>query len=236
MITIMLAGKARVGKTTAANLIQSFAKKNDFKPVILPFAKTIKDEAESLGLSKDSDPAKYRAFCQELGEGKRKENPDYWINLFKDKWMELDALDTAASQDPDKLWKETVVIVDDCRYQNELNFGKLIGAKLVFISHGIRELNDHNGEWRQHESERLANEVESGNKDLIDMFDFRITNGGTLETFTEKLKERVELLLNLRPQGIVPCDCLACKKMRSDEQMSIDDFFNELLGGEDDGA
>ena len=42
---------------------------------------------------------------------------------------------------------------------------KELNAHLCFIAHGPRKLEDHNGEWRNHESEEWANEVEDNGQD-----------------------------------------------------------------------
>lgn len=235
MITLLLAGQARVGKTTAANYIAKYAKAQEYKPVILPFAQAIKEEAKKAGLTKEDNPKEYRAFCQEIGEGRRKENPDHWINQFKEKWLELYRKDNEAAQCEDKIWKETVVIVDDCRYLNELNFGKSIGAKTIFISRGSRKLQDQTADWRRHESESMANNYEGGVKDYQDIFDFIIKNEETEDVFLAKLKDRLPNWLDATPYAYVACDCLACKKMKKDEPMNLEEFFKDLfMDGDDD--
>lgn len=234
MITILLSGQARVGKTTAAEFIADYAKKNDFKPVILPFAKSIKDEAAAAGLSKDTDPHGYRKYCQEIGEGKRKDDPDYWLNLFIAEWRKLSAKDAKAAQDETKLWKETVVIVDDCRYLNELNFGRLNGAITVFLSHGKRELFESTGEWRNHESEDMANRTENGNKDYVQMFDWIIKNETSLSDLHAKLFQRLPLWLGLVPESYVECNCISCSKNKKDESLTLEEFLEDLMGEEDE--
>lgn len=232
MITLFLAGQARVGKTTAANHISAYAKKNDFKPVILPFAQAIKEEAALAGLTKENNPTEYREFCQKIGREKRIDNPDYWVNQFYDKWAVLNKKDAESAQSIDKIWKETVVIVDDCRYLNELNLGRRIGAKTIFISRGSRTLEDQKGSWRNHESEDMANQFELGNKDYQDIFEFIVKNDKTLDKFKEKIDDRIPLFLDLAPQSFCECDCIGCRKMRKDEPVDLTDFFKDLFGDE----
>lgn len=235
MITLLIAGQARVGKTTAANYIAGLAKKQEYKPIILPFAQAIKDEAAAAGLTKENNPEEYRRFCQSIGEGRRKENPDYWVNTFKEKWLELFKKDNEAAQSADKLWKEMVVIVDDCRYLNELNFGKSINAKTIFISRGSRILEDQNAEWRNHESEMMANRYEAGEKDYQDLFGYIVKNEGTISEYHGKLKTRLLKWLDATPYAYIDCDCIACKKMNKDEKLELDEFMRELFeNGEDD--
>lgn len=229
MITIFFAGQARVGKTTAADIVAKYAKKNDFKPVLLSFAKSIKDAATAANLTKEANPIEYRAFCQSIGEGKRKEDPDYWIKKFKEQWLELYEKDNKASQCLDKLWKETIVIVDDCRYLNELNLGKQLGAKTVFISKGTRDLAENRAEWRSHESEDMANQYELGSKDYQDLFHYVIKNDDTLDSFKEKIQNRLLLWLDISPQSYTECNCLACDKMRKDEKITLEEFFKDIF-------
>lgn len=229
MITILLAGQARVGKTTAATYIANHAKKLDYKPILLPFAEAIKDEATKLGYTKEVDPTAYRNFCQGLGESMRKINPDHWINLFMDKWKKYYLKDQEDSQNINKLWKETVVIVDDCRYLNELNLGRFIGAKTVFISRGKRTLEDQNAAWRKHESEEMANKYEEGHPDYQDIFNYVIKNEGTKEEYHAKINERLSLLLDASPFSFVECDCLGCINMRKDNGTDIEKFFRDFF-------
>lgn len=237
MITIVLVGKARVGKTTAAEHIMAQAKKHfDCKPVIVPFAKAIKDAAAAAGFTKDKNPEEYRAYCQSVGESKRAEDPDHWIKMFEEEWRTYAVKDEQLMNDPAKLWKERVVIVDDCRYLNELNLAKRLGAKIVFIASDNRKLEANDAEWRKHESEELSNQLDVDMKDHAQYFDFVIKNGGSLEDFITKLNERTALLLDAVGEIYVDCDCVACKKFRKDEVMTVDEFLSGLFGEEDDGA
>ena len=52
-------------------------------------------------------------------------------------------------------WEETVVIIDDVRYPNEVELLADRGACLVLVDPGERI--DLTEEWRQHESEQMAN-------------------------------------------------------------------------------
>jgi hypothetical protein len=232
MITILLCGQARVGKTTAANYISKIAKKEGFRPIILPFAEPIKQAAEEAGLFKDKDPEAYRKFCQEQGGGKRKEDPDFWLNKFLDKWKDHWKKDEQAANDPERLWAETVVIVDDCRYLNELNAGKTkMGAVTVFISSGDRELEDPNGEWRKHDSEDMANQKVAGNKDYQDIFEWVIKNDKDQDTYLEKIKERIPYWLGLDASIMCACDCVGCLSYKKDEpapQELMDKLFDEI--------
>ena len=224
----MLGGKARVGKTTAANILKIIAESLDMDPVVLPFAKAIKDEATKKGLSKDLNAEEYRAFCQELGATKRSKDPDYWVNKFNKTFEKIAKEENKNLEDDRKKYKEKVIIVDDCRYLNEINYGRSIGAKQVFISHGKRELEDHNGEWRNHESEVMGNLVESGNKDYDSLFEFKITNEGNMDSFLDSLSQLAMLLFSVVAESLVLCNCEVCLAARQGRPVKEDILLKEI--------
>jgi len=235
MITIILAGQARVGKTTAANTIATVAPGAGLNPVILPFAKAIKDAALAAGLTKEANPNEYRAFCQNEGGGRRAIEPDYWVDKFLESWKELETAEKAML-DSDSLYSETIVIVDDCRYPNELAAAKKIGAITVFISRDGRVLEDSNGEWRKHESEDMANNKENNDPAYKDLTCWLVRNGTSESIFTEKIKYRCQTWLEIDVLGMVDCDCAACKSLKTDVEASdITDMYFLLQGLFDDG-
>lgn len=196
--------------------------------MILPFAQALKEMAADRGLTKDGNPQEYRQFCQTIGEQMRKDNPNYWIDCWAKTWSEYAAKDAASAQSMDKMWKETVVIADDCRYLNELNFGKSIGAKSIFISKGNRVLEDAEGAWRQHDSEIMANEYEAGNKDYLDIFDYIIRNEGSIKKLQTKIGNRIAHLLDIHPSCYCEkCDCLSCTYFYTDSGPDIADLFED---------
>ena len=156
MYIIQLAGRARSGKTTMANMIASEIWKMGYIPVILPFAKAIKDHVISLGISKENNPLKYRNMCQTLGAEKRAEDPNFWVNK-----SDLYIIHYLAKEQERKKEKfpefEFVLIQDDLRYMNELAWGRDVNAVQLFVSHGAREIEDNNADWRSHESEAFNN-------------------------------------------------------------------------------
>jgi DNA polymerase III delta prime subunit len=237
MITILLAGKARVGKTTAAEEIVKICKELGLNPVILPFAKAIKDEALAMGLSKEANPELYRSYCQTVGGARRLIEPDHWVNMFNAAWRQLQAAEAKTLESATTIFEETVVIVDDCRYMNELNYAKSIGAITVFISDGGRVLEDANGAWRQHESEDLANQFEGGNKDYQDLFEWVMMNGNSKTVFQSKLHSRVVAWTNADPVSMVGCDCVSCRLFKKDISPIEAGWYNmltSLLESDDD--
>jgi len=228
MIVIMLGGKARVGKTTAANILKIIAENMGMKPVIVPFAKAIKDEAAKLGLSKETKPDQYRAFCQDLGERKRKENPDYWVECFNKTFEKLAKEENENLENNSKKYKERVIIIDDCRYMNEVAYGRKIGAKQIFIAHGSRQLEDHNGEWRNHESETMANKIELSEKDYDQLFEFRLINDGSMDKYVELLSQLSLILFNIIAESLVLCECEVCSANRQGRNINHESLLKEI--------
>lgn len=224
----MLGGKARVGKTTAANILKVIAENMGMNPTIIPFAKAIKDEATKLGLSKEDKPEIYRAFCQDLGEKKRKENPDYWVERFNEVFEKLAKEENEALEDNSKKYKERVIIIDDCRYLNEIAYGRKIGAKQVFIAHGSREIEDLKGKWRQHESEDMANKIETKEKDYDNLFEYRISNDGSMDNFVEVLSQLALILFNVIAESLTLCSCEVCVAQRQGRDINYDSLLLEI--------
>ena len=182
----MFSGKARVGKTHAANLIAELAFADGLRPVFLPFAKPIKDKAKSEGYTKEDNPQEYRAYCQHMGETCRAEDPDHWVNLWKEELEKIQDKELDFLRNDTKHW-EHLIIVDDCRYLNEIAMCKELDAHLCFISHGPRMLEDHYGDWREHESEEWANEVERNGQDYD--VDHWIENHNGIKTYERMIRE-----------------------------------------------
>ena len=197
MRIIQISGKGRVGKTTLANLIAKYSFEKGYLPVILPFAQAIKQAAEAQGITKESDSSKYREFCQNLGATKREEDPDYWVVKTYEIIQEymLKELDNKKAK---KTYYEYILIQDDVRYMNELAFGRDLVATQIFVESGGRTLEESNAAWRKHESETLGNAVESStNEEYEELFDFILTNDGSLKELEKEVKDNIELWLNI---------------------------------------
>jgi hypothetical protein len=188
----MIGGKARVGKTTLAKWLSEYAYNEGYSPILLPFAQALKEEAETRGFSKDKNPEEYRAFCQTLGSDMRTIDSDFWVKKFKEKIKFLyEQEKKALDQDPET-WHEKVVIVDDCRYMNEVAAARDLRALTVFVSHGNRVLPEDTAEWRKHESETMANSLENEDKNYSDVFNYLLRNDGTEKKYKEKATQRFE--------------------------------------------
>jgi len=197
MRMVMLGGKARVGKTTVAKLISEFSFHNGFIPLFVPFAYGIKEKAKAMGLSKEEDSIKYREFCQQMGARQRMHDPDYWIKIWKEKIMSVLNEEARDIENNKKYW-ERVVIVDDCRYMNEIAAGRDFDAIQIFISHDQRSIDEQDASWRVHESEMLANNIEAEDPNYKDLFSVKLINDGSLDNLKEVIGIYTELWLGIR--------------------------------------
>lgn len=227
----MIGGKARVGKTTLAKWLSEYAYNEGYTPVLLPFAQALKDEAEERGFSKDKNPEEYRAFCQTLGSDMRATDPDFWVKKFKDKIKFLyEQEKKALEKDPDT-WYEKVVIVDDCRYMNEVAAARDLRALTVFVSHGDRILPEASAEWRNHESEAMANALENKDKNYSEVFHYLIRNDGTEKKYKEKATQRFEEWFHILTEGLLGdlCSCELCMSTREDRTPDEDQIIHDIL-------
>jgi len=202
MRIIQISGKGRVGKTTLAHLIAKHAFNLGYIPVMLPFADGIKKLAAAQGITKEGDSSAYRDFCQNIGASKRAEDPDYWVTKAYETIQEymIKEIDNKTAK---KTNYEYVIIQDDVRYMNELAFGRELVATQIFLSQGTRKLNEHNAEWRSHESEAMSNQIEKDilipakQEDAEEAFDIIINNDGDLEDLEHIVKQALEYWLDL---------------------------------------
>ena len=231
MLIIMISGKARVGKTTLAKWLSEYAYNEGYTPVILPFAQALKEEAEKRGYSKDKNPEEYRAFCQTLGSEARKEDENFWVKKFKEKVKFMyEQEQKALSEDPDT-WHEKVIIVDDCRYMNEVAAARDLKALTIFVSHEDRVLPEDSAEWRNHESEAMSNAMESNDKNYTDIFNYLIRNNSTEKKYKEKAKEKFEEWFHILSEGLVGnlCSCELCMASREDRTPNEDQIIADIL-------
>ncbi len=187
MQLILIGGQAGVGKTTMAHLIAKQAFDLGFIPVVHSFAASLKKAAEESGCSKKENPEGYRKFCQELGAKKRAEDPDHWVKLF-DAWLlELQTKEEEDLNNKEKYW-ERCVIVDDCRYANEVKYGMEKKATSLFLMYGERKNPNKAKGWISHESEELGNTVSKNPTLFKEAFQYFIYNDGDLEDLTDKVE------------------------------------------------
>lgn len=108
MKIILISGKAEAGKTLSAHIIKKKLEKWDKKVVIIPYGAYVKDLARLLyGWNGEKDTYG-RELLQKLGTDIiRTREPDFWVDTVK-------RLVKALRNDFD------YVIIDDCRFPNEL--------------------------------------------------------------------------------------------------------------------
>lgn len=220
MRIIMFSGKARVGKTTAAKKIAELAFSAGMKPIFLPFAKPIKDKAAAEGYTKEDAPQEYRAYCQLMGETKRKDDPDYWIKAWKEELLKQELREKKDLNENLKHW-ERVIIVDDCRYPNEIQTCKELGAILCFVSHGGRSIEDEDSDWREHESETWSNNIEE--QGYSEEIDYWLENNLSERIFEEVIRQESGELLGIGPNDQDPVKKLAALLDKLIEQLGSDD-------------
>lgn len=196
MILILISGKAGVGKTTFATMLAREAFNRGLCPVMASFAGALKKEAEEKGYKKSMDPEGYRKFCQENGEKMRKEDPLYWIKLFDEELDSYRVKEQDLLKKNEKFW-EHCVIVDDCRYQNELDYGKTLNATSIFLLFGERDNPNEQRKWLAHESEALANSVEESPRHYDSEFDYLIYNDSTIEDLEDKVNAGMSYWCNM---------------------------------------
>jgi hypothetical protein len=84
---------------------------------------------------------------------------------------------------------------------NEIALGRELAATQLFIDSGGRTLPEDDAEWRQHESEELANKVEDSfglpNSQYEDIFDFIVVNNETKAELKADIVEMFDSIIDL---------------------------------------
>ena len=196
MKIIAFAGPARAGKSKAADCVEGLCR-DDYtvvresfaKPMRLAWARLARHLTWKLGrpVNRDTDPDLYRTTMQRWGESRRDENPDHWClrmagrlrNIKLDDVRRYDLTDTVAD------WRETLVLIDDVRYLNEVVMLHILNAQVIFVDPKARI--DMSEEWRRHGSEALANGYMHGQFD-DDIFDEVLVNSRSEKAFIYRIK------------------------------------------------
>jgi hypothetical protein len=209
MKVIAFAGLGQAGKTTAVDEICQWCMEKDgkFFPVRLSFAGPLKEAMALMGARKGGrKDALYRKGCQLIGDTFRDQEfvpgvtkPDYWVNLMHDRFCtETLSESDRLTIDAGKCWRETLVLIDDVRFINEI---RLIqedwDGKVIFIDGYRRLKKDMGAEWRQHSSEQLATQYTMGNLDDETM-DYTVTNNSNEADFRRGLRMLTPLWAGLR--------------------------------------
>lgn len=227
MIIIGFSGRARTGKSTLSTYLYDAAHDAGWDVQIKPFAGPLKRHViEDMGYAKEKDPANYRKYCQEIGASKRAENPDHWVNL----WYE----DMMKSYDEEHLNGERPVLylVDDVRYPNELKKLNEIGAITCFIKHNDREIDDPNGEWRNHNSEEMANLGEKSSAEVLKSlgYDYVVHNDSSEKEIAKWSKRMVTEVMITSAKDLCPCEgCEAARENRPVDNDKVNKELDDLL-------
>jgi hypothetical protein len=224
----MIAGRAGVGKTTLAKMIAEEAFELGLLPQLVSFAGPVKAMAEQKGYFKREHPKKYRKFCQEYGGRYRETDPDHWVKKFEKKLLSTIKKEAADLRESKKYW-ERCVIVDDCRYLNEVGLGMKYNANLLFLSYGNRDVPDGGGGWRNHHSEELADKMEASNSEYTDMFTHVITNEEGIDDLYLKANAMTPLWCGLEADADKNCPCESCRAKREGRPANKDQCVSDLI-------
>lgn len=223
MIVIGFAGPARVGKSFVTESLKDQAEAAGWNVTVLPFAKPLKDEASANGFGKEVDPEGYRKYCQEVGASARADNPDHWLDGWRDLLTEI-----AQAERADESGTPYLVIADDVRYDNELAAIRSGGGTVLFMHPGERELPEADAAWRTHESEDLANHAVGSWELHKNMFDGVVYNSTTTEELISWGKFYFDNELNDPSDGRTTCDCEACVANWENRPIDADKQAEEL--------
>jgi len=169
---ILVGGKAGVGKTTAANFINSYLDKEVTSyNYIGSFALGVKHVASMMGWNWEKD-TKGRKLLQDVGNLGREYDKDTWINYL---------LNHMKENIPEELLD--IIIVDDWRFPNEAEYflsrPELYKVFTINIKSPQREILKGTREWKD-VSENSLNDYKS--------FDYIINNNKDLEGFKEDVE------------------------------------------------
>jgi hypothetical protein len=128
--------------------------------------------------------------------------PNYWCDLMSERLQTLAAGEDArlSIQNSGPLFRETLVLVDDVRFMNEVEVLRRWGAKLIFIDGYRRLMPTINEPWRNHVSEALATDYTFGRHD-DELFDVPITNNDTEASFRRTINRMASHWSGLRAEG-----------------------------------
>ena len=194
MKVVAFGGLATAGKTTAANLMANLIYERELGiPRLRSFAGPLKEAAKTLGASKEGKPDLYRKFCQKVGTEMMR-NPefvpgvtgeDYWVNLINDMMQENQDFEFESSD------KETIMIFDDVRFENEIELIRRWGGIMIFVDATARGVLVESGEdnWKAHESEMVAIKSTLDAEYRRKHFD-EVLSASTMESMTNRINLR----------------------------------------------
>jgi len=205
MRIIAFGGLAQAGKTAAAQHLAKVAFDSGYIPKIEHFAAPLKQAADILGASKKEQPELYRLVCQYLGSSFRDPEfepgvtgPHYWVNMLHGRLRQAEKEEQKRLDSPTPIgFYETLVIIDDVRYQNEVDLIRRWNGTLAFVDAWARlrltEEWDNLPKWRRDPSERLAWDYGMG-IEPDELFDYALSNNGPIEMLHDAVESLFPLM------------------------------------------
>ena len=257
MEIIGLTGQARCGKSHAAEYLCKLAFEAGATPHRVSFAGALKRASAEAGFPKETHPKEYREFCQTEGAARRAEDPDHWVKLTLQEIKEIRDKEDKKLEEGHKFW-EQVVIIDDVRYQNEIDAILRMGGTMAHICAGDRLPTPH-ARWRRHESEKMAKAIDrtKGKGKRFEAFFqtvmpwgkrneeldvFWLDNSGTPEDLEVLLGVSFGLMTNREQLTPAAREIADINNISEEEKEQLMDFINQLIedldieeGGDLDG-
>ena len=173
MKVIAIAGKARNGKSTVAEIFKNIAINNGETAIVLNYAGYLKYMCKTYMGWDGSKDIEGRSLLQNVGDGMRKSNGEsYWIDKLMDDIKSL-------CSDYD------YVLIDDCRYLNEILIPEsMFDTYSVTVSREGFE-SDLTEEQKNHRSEVALNDFN---------FKYKISSCSGIDNLMEPVKSLYETI------------------------------------------
>jgi len=127
MIIGLMGSGPGAGKSTIAKYLQRYIEKYEKKYVVVcPFAYQLKMFCVELGWDGKKDD-KGRQLLNDIGMKSREYDPNVWVNM----WLRNT-----------RKYREDVVIVDDVRFQNEVDAIRNLGGHILYVHREGTERSD----------------------------------------------------------------------------------------------
>lgn len=168
---ILIAGKARSGKNTTANIFKEKYEKDSKKVILNPYTKYLKMYIEEITSQKYNDDNKPREFLQKLG-----------VELIKEKLGKTNMLINRQIDDIDIYsYYFDVIIIPDVRFENEITNikNKYNNTYVIKINNNID--NNLTKEQKEHITETSL--------DNYNNYDFIINNDNNYQDLKNQVEE-----------------------------------------------
>lgn len=192
-LVVGISGCARVGKTTAANVMCDKMNAVGISSEIMSFAQPLKQGLETMGVVKEENHDLYRSLAQYIGtDVLRKHDGDWWVNVMARRIQESDS---------------RIVFIDDVRFPNELRMIETYGGINVFVVGGDRI--DLSRALYDHDSEKMSVKQELSARSMIadPHGTFRNSSGASVfilnhTTYEDFVGERMDHVCDLVTENI----------------------------------